>query len=47
MSLARLVELACIILLSFSHGFAKQEYTIHFDAGTKIAITQSILNGFA
>jgi hypothetical protein len=35
------------LLLFISHEFAKQENTIHFDSGTKIAITQSILNGFA
>jgi hypothetical protein len=30
-------------LLSFSHEFAKQEKTTQFDAGSKTAITQSIL----
>ena len=36
-----------MVLLSFSHEFAKQENTTLFDAGGKTAITQSILHGFA
>ena len=35
------------MLLSFAHDFAKQGKTIQFDAGSKTAITQSILHGFA
>ena len=34
-------------LLSFAHDFAKQDKTTQFDAGSKTAITQSILHGFA
>ena len=36
-----------ILLLSFAHDFAKQDKTTQFDAGSKTAITQSILHGFA
>ena len=35
-------------LLSFSHDFAKQEYTTYFGPGSKkSALTQSILHGLA
>ena len=34
-------------LLSFSHDFAKQEYTTYFGSGSKSALTQSILHGLA
>ena len=36
-----------LILLSFSHDFAKQEYTTYFGPGSKSALTQSILHGLA
>ena len=35
------------LLLSFSHDFAKQEYTTYFGSGSKSALTQSILHGLA
>ena len=34
-------------LLFISHEFAKHENTIYFDAGSKTAITRTILNGLA
>ena len=34
-------------LLCFAHDFAKQDKTTQFEAGSKTAITQSILHGFA